>query len=274
MTCYKGIAAYGDAPGDLAPAIFLITAIGTISAYSFSLLGRVCSYNSARTFSDAWNKSIGSSTFWIPATCGIFDGFIGNVAYSMILADTFKSLLATIGFYTSRSVVLLGITILVLVPLTLRKSSLSAFSFLGVLGMIYTVAAMAIRYFEGAYAFPSGRFLSDISAKLQPSFGLDGAQHKLIPNVFILICRLSTAFNLHFNGPKFFNELNNNTISRFHTVVFISFGIAMLVFMGIACFGFLTFGSACSGLILNNYSANDALMGFSRLTVATSILFS
>ena len=38
--------------------------------------------------------------------------------------------------------------------------------------------------------------------------------------------------------------------------------------------GFLTFGSASSGLILNNYSNADSLMGLSRIAVAVSLVFS
>lgn len=38
--------------------------------------------------------------------------------------------------------------------------------------------------------------------------------------------------------------------------------------------GFLTFGSAASGLILNNYSTKDTLMSLSRIAVAISLVFS
>jgi hypothetical protein len=38
--------------------------------------------------------------------------------------------------------------------------------------------------------------------------------------------------------------------------------------------GFLTFGKACDGLVLNNYAGNDILMGFSRIAVAVSLVFS
>lgn len=40
-----------------------------------------------------------------------------------------------------------------------------------------------------------------------------------------------------------------------------------------AC-GYLTFGSACSGLVLNNYSPKDVLIGASRVAVALSLVFS
>ena len=38
--------------------------------------------------------------------------------------------------------------------------------------------------------------------------------------------------------------------------------------------GFLTFGKACDGLVLNNYSTGDVLMSGSRIAVAISLLFS
>ena len=38
--------------------------------------------------------------------------------------------------------------------------------------------------------------------------------------------------------------------------------------------GFLTFGKACDGLVLNNYGSTDVLMGLSRVAVAVSLVFS
>jgi hypothetical protein len=38
--------------------------------------------------------------------------------------------------------------------------------------------------------------------------------------------------------------------------------------------GFLTFGKGCDGLVLNNYAGSDVWMGFSRIAVAISLVFS
>ena len=38
--------------------------------------------------------------------------------------------------------------------------------------------------------------------------------------------------------------------------------------------GFLTFGGASTGVVLNNYSLDDGLMGFSRIAVGVSLIFS
>jgi hypothetical protein len=42
----------------------------------------------------------------------------------------------------------------------------------------------------------------------------------------------------------------------------------------ITMIGFMTFGKACDGLVLNNYAGTDVLMGFSRIAVAISLVFS
>ena len=92
----------------------------------------------------------------------------------MILADTIKNLLASIGIATTRTQSLMGVTGIVLLPLCLMKnlSSLAPFSLVGIIGMLYTTLAMAIRYFSGAYA-PGGKFLA--TALEAPVFGNAGA---------------------------------------------------------------------------------------------------
>jgi len=76
----------------------------------------------------------------------------------------------------------------------------------------------------------------------------------------------------HFNAPKFFTELKDNTEERFLSVVKASFGFSIAIFAAMTSLGFLTFGGACSGVILNNYAATDKLMGISRIAVAVSLI--
>ena len=83
---------------------------------------------------------------------------------------------------------------------------------------------------------------------------------------------LSNAYIAHFNAPKFFYELKDRTLGRFNQVVGWSFGASVLLYSIISGLGFLTFGAASNGLILNNYSTKDVLMGFSRIAVALSVI--
>jgi len=271
-----GIAAFGNAPSAVIPSAILILVIGAISAYGFSLIGRVCAVTGARSYREAWDKTVGTNTSWMPAVSSTFNCLIANLAYSMILADTFKNLLSGFGLEISRQNVLFLVTIVVLIPLCLMKnlSSLAPFSLLGIMGMAFTIFAMAIRCFDGSYSTPDGKFLADVAQNLQPSFGDIGASAVMSPKSLILICMLSTAYMAHFNAPKFYVELKDNTIKRYNAVVTSSFGISIAIFIGVAALGFLTFGSASDGLILNNYSNKDSLMSFSRIAVAISIVFS
>eukprot|EP00569_Conticribra_weissflogii_P002944 CAMPEP_0171329142 /NCGR_PEP_ID=MMETSP0878-20121228/1070_1 /TAXON_ID=67004 /ORGANISM="Thalassiosira weissflogii, Strain CCMP1336" /LENGTH=472 /DNA_ID=CAMNT_0011829063 /DNA_START=100 /DNA_END=1518 /DNA_ORIENTATION=- len=270
-----GIAAFGDAPSASIPAALLIAGIGSVAAYNFSLLGRLCAITGALSYRGAWEKAVGPNTAWIPAVSCVVKTFFAILAYSMVLGDTFKALFQTLGFEVSREVSLLGLTALVLLPLCMLKnlSSLAPFSLAGIAGMLYTAAAMAVRYFDGSYADPTNGLALDVAENLRPAIGTKGAEAVFSSNAFILICMLSTSYMAHFNAPKFYLELKDNTIARWNTVVVTSFSISILFFIAIAAMGFSTFGGSCSGLILNNYSTKDSIMGFSRAAVAFALVF-
>lgn len=216
---------------------------------------------------------MGEKSAWIPALCCTLKTFIAVLAYSMVLAETFAGIFQAMGLNVSRTQTLIGLTSIVLFPLCLLKNlaSLAPFSLLGIFGMALTVMCMGVRYFDGSYALPNGKLLEGL-AKL-PAFGVKGASSALSANAFILICMLSTAFMAHFNAPKFYNELENNTIERYNTLVATSFGIAILIFSASTALGFATFGSSSAGFILSNYNSKDKLIGISRIAVAFSLIF-
>lgn len=269
-----GIAAFGNAPSAVLPAAALIALMGGVSAFTFAWIGRVCAATDSQSYSEAWDKTVGKKSSWVIALSCVVDCFAGNLSYSMILADTFVALLASVGFAVTRTQSLLGVTGLVLLPLCLLKnlSSLAPFSLVGIMGMLYTTVAMAIRYFGKSYVAPGGQFVGSIAAV--PSFGTNGASTVMSAKALILMCMLSNAYIAHFNAPKFYRELKNNTLPRFYRVVGWSFGISIALYSIITAMGFLTFGAASNGLILNNYSNQDLLMSLSRIAVTISIVFS
>eukprot|EP00980_Cylindrotheca_fusiformis_P001396 scaffold345_cov134-Cylindrotheca_fusiformis.AAC.7 len=270
-----GIAAWANAPSAVLPAVALIAGIGALSGYGFALIGRCCAYTNTKSYRDAWSASVGESTSWIPAVAVTLKTIAAILAYSMILGDTFVSLLSTAGITASKTPVLIGLTTAVLLPLCLLKNlaALAPFSLIGSLGMMYTAVAMVIRYLGKAYT-KTGIFGTDCAPAFRPAFGSVGAEGLLTPSAAILVGMLSTAYMAHFNAPKFYNELKEKTLPNYYKVVTTSFGAAISIFSLIAGVGFLTFGSASSGLILNNYSTKDSLMSLSRIAVAVSLVFS
>jgi hypothetical protein len=197
-----GIAAFGNNPSALLPALAMIVIIGILSANGFRLIGTTCAYTQARSLREAWTKTLGASTSWIPAWSVTLKTFLCCLAISMVLADTFSSLLQS----SDRTKVLMTVTTTLLLPLCWMKNlaSLAPFSLLGVLGMAYTAFAMTVRYVDGNYALPinkddaGGELLGHVAKHLRPSFGLQGAASALSPNSLILICMLSTAYMAHF----------------------------------------------------------------------------
>ena len=194
-----GVAAFGSAPSAIIPAASLIAVIGILSGYGFQLIGKVCAYTGATSYREAWSKSVGPGSSWIPAWSTTCKTFLACLAFSMVLADTFSSLLET-----SRNETLLGVTLLVLLPLCLMKNlkSLAPFSLVGVMGMAYTAVAMTVRYLDGSYAFADeanqGKFIAQLAGSLRPKFGNLGMESVLSPNALILVCMLSTAYMVGF----------------------------------------------------------------------------
>lgn len=270
MFLFLGVAVFGNAPSAIIPAAAIIAVMGFISAYTFQLIARVCRDTNTNSYSDAWDVAVGKRSSFIIAFSCFIDCWFGNLSYSMILADTMVNLLASVGIVATRTQSLLGVTGIVLLPLCLMKnlSSLAPFSLIGICGMLYTTFAMAMRYFGGAYA-TGGKFLE--TALTAPIFGSNGAKAALSAKALILTCMLSNAYIAHFNAPKFFNELKNNTMSRFNQVIGWSFGASIALYCIITALGFLTFGAASNGLILNNYSTQDVIMSMSRIAVAISV---
>ena len=229
----------------------------------------------ATSYADAWDKTRGTKTAWVIALSSALDCFMGILSFSMIIADSSHDLLHTFSITTTRTRSLIGVTTLILLPLCLVKNlaTLAPFSLLGIIGMAYTSFAIGIRYFGGGYA-EGGRFIADIAANMQPSFGTTGASGAVSANSLILVCMLSTAYIAHFNAPRFFRELKDNTMSRFGKVTGISFGVSTAIYAIVSALAFLTFGANCDGLILNNYSTKDVLISASRFAVAISLIFS
>lgn len=189
-----GVAAFGSAPSAFIPAAILITVIGVLSGYGFSLIGKVCAYTGAKSYREAWSRTVGEQSSWIPAWSTTCKTFLACLAFSMVLADTFSSL-----FETSRNGTLMTVTLLVLTPLCLMKNlrSLAPFSLLGVLGMTYTALAMTIRWLDGSYSLDGdepGQLVAELARHLKPKFGELGMESVMSPNALILVCMLSTAY--------------------------------------------------------------------------------
>lgn len=272
FTLPAGIATFTNSPTGLVPASALLMFVGLLSSYCFSLIGRVCAYTGATTYKEAWSKSVGEGTSWIPNVSSLFTTMQAIVSYSIVLADTVPQLFGAAGITgVTRTQSLLSVTTLILLPLCMKKtlSALAPFSLVGLCGLAYTAVAMIIRYKDGSYS-PGGFFYDQIDVK--PKLG--NAINILTPAVFILASRVSNAFVAHYNAPKLYYELRKNTIPRYQRMVGTSYIIVCFAYVLISGVGFLTFGEGSASFILSNYATKDPLLSFSRIAIFVSMVFS
>ncbi|KAL7515792.1 hypothetical protein ACHAWX_000869 [Stephanocyclus meneghinianus] len=279
----SGFAAIADGSRSnftLLPAGGIILIMALIFSYYFILVGRVCKMTGSASYREAWDRTAGKSSnvmkqlsFLVPLSVILMAG-LGNLAYSMMLADTTHSLAARWGYSISRTASLLLVTVFVLLPLCMVKklSVLAPFSAVGTGGIAFTVVVMAMRCFDGTYdANKSGKHLGS-SIKATPLF-VEGAPPPLGANALLLMCMCFMAFFCHYNAPRYYIELKTNTIPRFSQVTNVSFGISALIYFLIGALGYFTFGANTDGFILNNYSQTDDLASACRFAIAIALIF-
>jgi sodium-coupled neutral amino acid transporter 11 len=283
-----GVAAIGDVKSAIIPASSILFTLGAISAYTFHLLGRltVVANNEASSSSDdakitsigqLWEKEVGASSSWLISAAIFLTCFGTCLAYSIILGDTLSSLAQTFGIsglLATRRVNIVAISLLGVYPLSCLKSlaALAPVSLTGIVGILITCVVMTIRALPGGmYSSTAAvNYLASLPPDLRPSFGVTGLRSA--KSLLVLSSMTATAFLVHMAGPEVYQTLQNPTLSRFGKLSAIGFGSTALISAYMMIVGFLTFGGACNGMILNNYSTLDVGATICRLLMGVSLL--
>ena len=242
----------------------------------------MCAATGSKSWGEAWSKSVGESTAWVPsALIGILTLSV-SLQYTMVIGDSFSSIFSAWGLpslIASRSGAIVFLTALGTLPLSLLPS-LSALGFtslLGVGGLLYTAAFMVAR----VRAYKPGTALhTAVPTALRPRF--DSAL-AFSPKVFVLVSILASAFLCHFVAPNFYNELapgegaaadaGPRKMKRFSLLTASSFALSAVLTGVVMTAGFLTFGGASDGYILNNYAPTDRLAQLARVAIGSQIVF-
>lgn len=254
------------------PAAAIALIAGLMSAYCFALVGRTCALTGAKTYREAWAMTVGESTAWLPAFTCTWKTYVACLCYTIIIGDLARDLAVTAGLkgrLANREALLIAIMAAVVLPLCLLRSFgfLQYTSLLGIGGTVFTAVFMVLRKTQGAYA-AKGAFAKEVPQA--PVFSKKGTS---AIKALILVSTLTTNYLAHYNAPKFLKELANPTIDRFNVLTYASFLGAFILSAVFMASGFLTFGGASKGLILNNYASSDSLATAARAGIAASIIF-
>ena len=256
--------------------------MGMLSAYSFYVVGRMCDADGADSLTDLWKQNIGKGSEVVNLSILIFT-MGAALTYSIVLGDAFSSLAETLGlqgWLIARQTSILAITLTALWPLCNLKNlaALAPFSVVGVVGTIVTCLFMVLRCVQpsGPYRLPDGAFLSTLAPAFLPSFGTKGIRNMLSPASLVLASMCNCAFTAHYSAGDFYNVLGGRnsgaTLSKFKKLVWFGFGGVFAINAAILVAGFLTFGGACKGIVLNNYSTADFGATVCRLLMALCVV--
>mmetsp|Transcript_4394 Transcript_4394/g.12330 ORF Transcript_4394/g.12330 Transcript_4394/m.12330 type:complete len:466 (+) Transcript_4394:120-1517(+) len=91
------------------------------------------------------------------------------------------------------------------------------------------------------------------------------------PAVFLVMPIVAVACSTHYNAPRFYEELKDRSLEKMGQLSVAAMGLATLVYIVVSVAGYLQFGGATKGDILNCYSGQDTLAIVARLCLATHI---
>ena len=270
----------------IVPASSILLILGSISAYTFHLLGRLTAVASSESndvkvtsLGQLWDHEVGASTSWLISLAVMLTCFGTCLCYSIILGDTFKSLAQTMGLsgvLATRRFNVAAVALFGVYPMSCLKSlaALAPVSISGVIGIFVTCIVMAVRALPGgAYSMTSAttatNYLRSLPAELQPSFGITGLRSPR--SLFVVSSMAATAFLVHMSSPEFYQTLKDPSLERFGRLSFVGFGVTALISVFMMTLGFITFGGASQGMILNNYATLDAGATLCRLLMGVSL---
>lgn len=274
LSLSSGLAMYTNDPRAWPSALVWIFLLGAVFGYFCLLIGKSCEMSKSSTYRECWERTVGHRGGLFVAIVNTLDPLLGIFANASILSQSLQLLLQ--GFFDIDLPLvecLLLVTLVGLLPLCLMKNldALAPFSALGMAAVLTALACMTTRYLDGSY-LPDGQYFADIPHHLRPSFGHESRPWST--DALPFVCMVYTSYDMHYNSPRFYAELQNTSVARFGQVVTYSFGLTSTIYFGIALIGFLTFGEHSDGYILNNYSANDSLASISRVAIGFCSLVS
>lgn len=250
----------------------------SLMGYTFSIMGRTCYATGEKTHKECAAKVSGPVLAQTMAIVLMLKTVFTCLTYAIVIGESFSRIMSFFGaegLIASTQGTLITICIFILLPLCLQRdlSALSYTSMIGCVGQVWVVLSMHIRYLDGSYR-EGGQFYDQIPAEDVPDFSGGGVLYwKTSAATFVLLGSLATAFIAHYNAPKFYSQLQDATPEKFNKVVAGAFGFSMIIYFWIMCVGYLTFGKASEGLILNNYSEKDSLITAARIAMGFAVTF-
>lgn len=247
------------------PFLIGITFMGILNAYTFFLLGWCCRATGARSFGELWSKTFGQQSAWLADLSVMLNNGLACLAYCVLTGDflskALAGLLPGLPFLHARGADLGLVAVMLLIPLSLLKD-MAPLRFSSLAGLAATLYGFSL--VVGGCANMGGIF--DLAGPVQKNI------FPLRVDFFASLALFSSAFMAHYNSPKFYADLQDNSLPRFGKLVLGAFGLALVVFTAFGFSGFALFGFDVEGNVLKNYGGGTQVM-LAWLGMAFSVVF-
>lgn len=244
-----------------------------ISVSTMWAIGRTAQITSEYTYAGQWKAAIGERSVWFPLLMVIATSYGNLVTYAMDWADIFTTMFAqAAGYEMPRWVNLVCFTLFPTLPLCLLKRfpDLKLTNALAAAAILFTTFVVCFRHADGSY-LEGGMFFGQVPA--EPHIPKHSHIFYLESRSFACLNTLGTAFLCHYNGCKYYRELQAHEPKRFCRLSALAMGLGVVVYAVFGVFSHRTFGWVATGMVLENYSPYDRLINIARVGMGFSLIF-
>ena len=294
-----GVAAFSSARTAILPALTLLAVAGAISGYckrhtatpiacctartpartmhrlhfldsaGFSAVGRVCAATGSKSWGEAWSKSVGEHGVCL-SVIGILTLSV-SLQYTMVIGD-FSSISLAWGLpslIASRSGAIVFLTALGTLPLHCcprsRRSASPLSSASAGCSTRPPHGRACARLQAGHGAAHRGTHRAAAALRQRARLLAQGLRARLDPRVRVpLPLRRAQLLQRARPGEGAAADAGPRKMKRFSLLTASSFALSAVLTGVVMTAGFLTFGGASDGYILNNYAPNDRLAAGAR----------
>lgn len=229
-----------------------LAATGVLSLGGFLAIGFVCHVTGARTFREAWQRTVGWRTETVDAML-FWETIICCVGYMLLILDYLSvGLRGAFGVSADglRAKIAVMVTALCLIPLCLKPSfhSLRHTSLFGNVAILFTIGYVILE-----------SSLAEARPDAEELYGLLRQSRKGVLQATSL---MTSAYICHYSAPVYLAEIQQHSApwKGFCLAAAASFGLVALLYGAFAIAGFRRFAPAVQGNVLLNYDSNPFIM--------------
>lgn len=227
-----------------------LAVMGSLSLLGFLAIGRACHATGARTYREAWHRTVGKYETAVDVAIYL-ECSIVMVSFMILLIDYLDVILQAVlglsGIFP-RETLAMVMTLPVLLPLGLqpRLQNLRFSSWIGNIAVSYTTLYVILEC-----------ILSERQSLGKPSFFSHDTN-----GIFRATSVMACAYTSHYNAPDIFAGLSLHPRPwwSFVLTVCVSFGSAAVLYCVFALAGFMRFGPMLKGNVLLNYETSRSIM--------------